>query len=536
MTFQFEIRGIVTKTCNDIVKTITSPISKMKIIWENNMNFDLLLQKLFFLTRVKVGDIAKTLKYDRTIVSKWKNGRRIPSEKNSSYIFSVMAQVFAEAIIDNGLEDNLLALCQIKVPLRNQAEVQRTIVGLFERSYYQSQSQFVLENEKQVKDSEEESNGETRIIMDLNQMRETLYADFTKLLASTSKDLNIYSTISVNDLVFLMNKFVSKINFVEKRTITFHIAIDKQQLMQMKENDFYVFAVEFLKSSYFEIKAYIYEDMFLDEFLYFKDVALGWLTYSKTGLFSLNITTLKDQYDLIFKKNSKIFDDKFQIVKQSFMAPDDNEWSKETPKGIKIIFSGFFSSYFFPSDFATNFLTRDISLIDASYEEFEKIFFKNEIYAIITKTAVKHFIKTGRIQVGGKMVVLPMKYRIYILKRALIVLSAKPKVNIYLLDDENDLGINEINVSFLMTDESLSFFKDLETASNPSGKRYAIVQPELVDAFLDIVPNIIHQLEPFRLRTNELVILGHIIKWLENVPESVATKLFNTFFENLFRK
>lgn len=106
----------------------------------------------------------------------------------------------------------------------------------------------------------------------------------------------------------------------------------------------------------------------------------------------------------------------------------------------------------------------------------------------------------------------------------------------YLLDDENDDMINEVNVSFLMTDESLSFFKDIETTSNTNGKRYAIEQPELVNAFLETVPDIISRIEPFRVRTKELAILGKIIKWLENIPETIVTKVFNAYFERLFRK
>lgn len=508
----------------------------MVLIWENTMNFDLLLQKLFLLTRVKIGDVAKKLNYDRTIVSKWKNGQRIPSERNSDHIFSEMAQPFAKAIVDKGLEEELRALCKVNVTLRNQAEVRKTLIGLLEQAYYQSQSLLSIESDKQVKDTDNKRDGETTVIIDPGEMRRILYADFTKLLASTSKDVDIYSTISINDLIFLMDKFVSKINFVEERTITFHIAIEKQQLMNLEENDFYVFAIEFLKSSYFEIKVYIYEELSLDEFLYFKDAGLGWLTYSKTGLFSLNITTVKEQYDTIFQGNAAAFDDQLQVVKQSEVPFNDDEWSKETPKGIKIIFSGFFSSYFFPKNALVNFENQDMRLLEASYQEFEQNFFKNEIYAIITRTAVKHFIKTGHIQVGGKIVVLPMKYRIYILKRTLVVLSAKPRVNVYLLDDENDDMINEVNVSFLMTDESLSFFKDIETTSNTNGKRYAIEQPELVNAFLETVPDIISRIEPFRVRTKELAILGKIIKWLENIPETIVTKVFNAYFERLFRK
>lgn len=264
------------------------------------MNFQTAIQLLCQLTQIKVADLAQVINYDRTIVSKWKNGQRLPSRKNYKMILKQWAHCFAQVIVTEQKEEQLKDLCHVQTTLRNKSEVAEAIAGILELAYFQSEIEFET---KVALDEDHQSfviSSITAMEADQEQVAEFLKEKFLDRLARKEGDVHMYSTVTLAMLIEDLLSTLKHVAFKKKRKVILNLAVKKSELWGLTKSSFFSFAKLLMTSSNIDIRIYMYQDQDPDEFFYIFDDCVTWVVYTKSGTPSLIYSHSKQLRERLF--------------------------------------------------------------------------------------------------------------------------------------------------------------------------------------------------------------------------------------------
>lgn len=103
------------------------------------MLFHILLNQLIDITAISKKDLAQTIGYHNSYISKWTSGSRLPSTKGSTELLQQMSEIFAKAIDEKDLRHKLEALSEHPVLLTDYDTIRNVIFSLLDDSFAESQ-------------------------------------------------------------------------------------------------------------------------------------------------------------------------------------------------------------------------------------------------------------------------------------------------------------------------------------------------------------------------------------------------------------
>ena len=491
------------------------------------MNFQTAIQILCQLTQIKVADLAQAINYDRSIVSKWKNGQRLLSRKNYKRIIRQLSYCFTKVIVAEQIEDQLKGLCQVQVTLRNKVEVQETIADILELAYYQSETEFETKGTYDEDFQSFVAAAITEVVTDIRKMTEFCKEQFLDRIAKSDEDVDIYSTVNLSMLVEVLLSTLKHVAFKKNRKVVLHVAVKQNDLLELTNHSFYLFTKLMLTSSYIDIQLYMYQDQPLDEFLYISGDCIGWVMTTKSGMPSLIYSQSQQLGQYLFDQNASVFNSATNLVEVFDHKQEGDNIYPMTLPSKKFLLSGFISDYFFPKavlDYIKGNLETPVTVqsakqLDEFYEEWEQKVFANDFHLVITKVAFIHFIRTGHIQVDGQLFKIPHTYKIYLLRRFWNDILSKERMHVYIIDNEEQGdSTSQMNVSILFTESSVSYFKDIENTGHQMYRQYSIRQPVIVKDLYGKMDSFVQTFEQNKLVVKDFKKVNGFIDGLEMSP------------------
>lgn len=507
------------------------------------MNFQTAIQLLCQLTQIKVANLASAINYDRSIVSKWKNGQRLPSRKNYKEIINQLSHCFTQVIVAEQIEEQLKGLCQVKVTLRNANEVRKAVSDILELAYYQSELEFESQGSVDEDFHSFIASSVTEVVTDRGKMTEFCVEQFLNKIAKIEGDVNLYSTVSLTMLVTVLLSSLTHVAYAKNRVVTLHMAIKQSELLGLSEEEFYFFSKLMLTSSYLDIRVYVYQNENPDDFFYIAGDCIGWVVTTKSGMPSLIYSNSKQLGEHLFEQNRSVFDEVNNLVDTGEDTRDENSLLPIIPNSKKYLLTGYICDFLVPETILTyideheeNQVDSQVKqILDRMYSRWEDRVFQQDIYLVIPRIALIHFIRTGHVQVDGRIMTIPISYRVYMLKKFWKNILLKKQFHFYIIDDEEQNSLGQINVSILIADGIAIYSKDLENTRVQSYQKHAIKQHDLLKDLYEEMESFFKIFEGQEVSAKDFGKIPELVEFLAEFS-SIDLDGISTFFSHHLNK
>lgn len=363
-------------------------------------DFSEILQYLIDLTGCKIKDIAAELRYDNSYISKWVNNKNIPSPKISADTIDQLSDFFAKLVIDKGLEDGLIGLTEIKVPIYGEGNKKLIILSSLEDSYY-------LSLKKRQMDTSIETEKETDTYTNKKDICEVSMELIKKYVALSREKLVFYTNLDLFD-----NKNQNLANF--SLFITKGIEIEFKWLRhyyskEMNAEELYEIYDLATRAMFVNSEIYYTEDDSYPPFIYLKGAIALSFTVNNEGevlmlTHSRNDNVLKQYDDIcdhLFRREQLVERTRdsstFELEMISEALFDDNK---------VYIHDAFLQGYFVPDHIlekvvARNNLTeRDKSLLLRIRRAYQHLFSTTSIRLMLFKQALKKNLEDSKVYLG----------------------------------------------------------------------------------------------------------------------------------------
>ncbi len=151
------------------------------------MNFSTRLRALLESGNLKMKSLGSYLNYDLSYISKWVNGKCLPSQKIADQILRRMTKFFVSNLMIEDVEETIFSITGRKVPIDTESRFEKIIYSILEDGYYYSL----------IQEESKEPNTEGALI--INSKTEEIVRDIgiilKKYIATAEQDIEIYCTI-----------------------------------------------------------------------------------------------------------------------------------------------------------------------------------------------------------------------------------------------------------------------------------------------------------------------------------------------------
>lgn len=161
------------------------------------MKFADVLRELLAISNIKLKDLAASLNYDNSYISKWVNDHHLPNLNLEKNLIPNLSSMISREIYRLGTQDQLLKFTERNLPVYSYPFVRYFVYSLLEDSYYQSY--FEKNQTSRVLEGNHVYIGFENI---LNKAAELIQ----KASLQSKIQLNIYSNVELTDLIFSQDR------------------------------------------------------------------------------------------------------------------------------------------------------------------------------------------------------------------------------------------------------------------------------------------------------------------------------------------
>ena len=268
--------------------------------------FGALLKNLMDITNTKSKEISSITLYDPSYVSKWINGKTLPSKEDIDLVIEGLSKYFCNKISELGKETEFSHLWN-KYPTFNKKTLLYTIMNLFYKSYYKSNGLKISE----IKD------GADLICEPTNVFRQSVKYTCQQLILNNDKEVDLYVCVNILDMFskgdidsYVFNRDVGK-------SLNVNMMFKKLDFRNWRDNKYSYISILFSFLMY-NTNIYYEGDFYDDSFVYFKDNGLISYKIDRDG-FAYCMKIIENDY--ILNKMKYIcqsqFNDKNLVYKSS---------------------------------------------------------------------------------------------------------------------------------------------------------------------------------------------------------------------------
>lgn len=442
-------------------------------------DFGSILKEIIEFTEVKYVRIATALEYDSSYISKWCNGKRLPSLNNSKYIIKKLSEFFSLELQSNGTIEEFNRRFGIKSDNNSKEILIGNIRELLTDAYLNS-----------INKKEENSDNDIKFIED--RLFEFIYKRLDKVINESNENIEILCTDNI--FAYFSDKLESKLNDnnIKDIDVDFKLGIESKNicninnlrrlshvLSRMINCSFTIYDNKEFK----HLNRLIVKGKFAVIFSYNKDSNYG------VGIYTTNLKNVENLYNdtvNFFAKRNMI------IEPVSAKEIDNMDYVVDFYRGTNF--------NIISNDGFQNFLTNEI--IDGLISKKKKVlkehilktlektelimedFFsvKNNINIIIIKSRLLDYIKNGRISLGEIDYYLSWEEREIHIKNIIEKLREFKNINVILIDDSMlKFETNNIFKLSLFSNEDKAFLvKCGEDLKNSNTSYYKVLDREII--------------------------------------------------------
>ncbi|MDO5708392.1 MAG: helix-turn-helix transcriptional regulator [Andreesenia angusta] len=430
------------------------------------MDFSTRLKELIKLGNIKMKDLAEYLCYDISYISKWVNGKMIPSEKIAEEIIDKMASYLAGRLIYLQKEDNIRKMTKRSFKIDSEYRMYKIIYSLLEDSYFLSTNQ---------KGGSDESN---QSILSIEQEEEDIVEiislQIKKAIALSNEDVKIYCTLGKLRIVKeVLNKFG-----------TFFITKNIKVILKciVDENDYEIFKHIELESTYdllsniafFNLEIYVKTICPFSGFIYIKDYSVTNYHLNLQGdpitCITTNNKNVLKQYDDICEA---VFRDKNLMMKSrdKYLFQDRiDEYFIAKELDQIIIYLSYIEGFFLSKELLEKLLirynieAREAQALRSIRNSYESIFNRDNIKFIIniSRKSLIRGIRQKKLILSDRVFMLTdQEYEEYIDSVEKVLIKYNNKLKLSILEDRTfPIKIYEYGLSIIATKSYVFLKKD----------------------------------------------------------------------------
>ncbi|MFM9413839.1 helix-turn-helix domain-containing protein [Peptococcus simiae] len=225
------------------------------------MEYAKLLKWLIDVSDQKLQDIANLLFYDFSYISKWINGKSIPSISSVSAIHNELASLFSSILFNSDKKDTLSAVLAKNANYSTQSMLNKSLYNGLTAAYFET---YRKSNVPPLETSEDH-----QVIVGKKKIAGFLYALFAADL--DLEHIEVFSTLPTNQSITLLDWFDQLWLFGLKAPVTLNLLVDAlPQAPEQEDLLCYIKALGLL--SYYDLNIFTYTDTQTDSpYLYVKN-------------------------------------------------------------------------------------------------------------------------------------------------------------------------------------------------------------------------------------------------------------------------
>lgn len=253
------------------------------------MDFSVRLKKLLDAGNLKMKDLGLYLSYDLSYISKWVNGKCLPSTKTAEETLEKMAKFFAINLYQTDGQKVIKEISGRDVMIDRLARAEKLIQSILVDGYYYSLSK------------EEEIEFDSESLMRLNGRKDEIVSDISKELkkyiATSEEDMIMYFSIGklrfFTDLIKEFNTFL----WAKKHSVKLKFIISPDCYKQVVDSGIAL------------LHLLIDTVIFLDMDLVVADISSdnGYIYVKNKGFFDLRFNTAGEAVSMIHSVNTELF-------------------------------------------------------------------------------------------------------------------------------------------------------------------------------------------------------------------------------------
>lgn len=206
------------------------------------------------MTRTKSLDLAIHLGYDNTYISKWSNGKRLPSKPSVANTLERMSEFFAQEIADKQLYERLQRVYPLHFD-RDYESVQKIILSFLQEGYRKSEEQRIREKNKDVEPYAR--NG--TIISGRREILEFFLQELYKHIALARNDVSLYATLNLFDILDINELRALRMHLEYNISLRLNILVDAERLQMAGAKQLLDMAMFFARAPF--IRAELFEKL-----------------------------------------------------------------------------------------------------------------------------------------------------------------------------------------------------------------------------------------------------------------------------------
>lgn len=479
------------------------------------MKYHELLTKFISLSELKVKDIASELNYDNSYVSKWINGKNIPSLKSYCEINLKLSYLFAPAIFMNDNAEKVYVLSEKKVPV-TLSTLRYTIHGLLQDAYFKSAGDFNI-NGLQLKERE--------VFIGQDEILENLQRITSQVFANLTEPLHV---ITSSDYIFTLT-FGNHMRYICYTTrsipVKYTIIVNTASIQNLLTS-FTAFLNLTLQFGYYKLEVFFTDDKLESHTTLFGDDAI---LFFELDINREPILMLASNNKWLMDHNKKTLLPYYE--KQRSVVCSTNDYDTEiyalkkliNPDNGLIMYLSSFSCHLLPEETLKKLFIKH----NISEHQIEKFYKTRDLYFMLinsmkTKVILSEMqmfdVATNRnVDFCGKEIKLTRGEMSEYISSLKVISEENDSVEYY-FDRTMDKSINfgSLRVSFIASNELVYFVRDSSTVDELTMRYVIYDHPIITETFIKYMNNQFEKNEFEKIESDELPSLFERVEIFNN--------------------
>ncbi len=439
------------------------------------------LKNLVKFTNIKLSSLANITGYDVSYVSKWCNQSKLPSTRISLAVNAKLSKTFADEILDQNEFENFCNEFELETSTEN---LQDCINSMLKNAY-----KLTLEDKN--KKTSDKLKLQTDVFIGQNEISNFVNTAFYDLVFSNSEPVEILCTMDISKLNFILSQNQKEICLKPNATITANVGLNldtlgEKELLQVYYiiNRFHHISFNFFNNSNFKE----------NNLIVIKNKAAIMASINSNGHFEMiSVITDPEKVERVFANTSTLFK-----INHLLILPMSSR---------EMIMDGYRSNFYALNNYQI-FLAKGFeyllppnlidSLVKAAYEQgynsvtekilrklvstWEDLFNHETLDFFMMKTDLIKYIEDGEFYCTDVVYRMSVEERKAHIQRVIEICELNPKINFYIIDDENLSYPNKYAFFSLYSNHNKLFLKNTKSFYDSKGPQfYGILNESLIE-------------------------------------------------------
>lgn len=444
-------------------------------------NYGATLKHLIRFTNFKLNSIANITGYDVSYISKWCNQSKLPSAKTFMAIDSKLSKIFADEILNLDLFDDFCSEFEIDTtPIQLQNCINLLLKNAFKAT---------LESED--KKTSQKLKNQTEVLIGQNDISSFISSTFYELIMNSIEPVEILCTMDVSRLVSFLNYNTSNVSLKPTSQIFAKVGLNLDTMDDKALLNLYYFINK-------------YHNIFFDFFnnATFKESNLIVVKNKMAILASLNSSGSFEMLSVItdLEKVDSIFTNTASLFRMNHLLV--------LPMTSKEMIMGGYRSNFYALNNYQIFLAKGFeyllplnlidSVVKAAYEQgydgtmekmlrkllalWEELFNYETLDFFMMKTDLIKYLEDGEFYCTDIIYRMSTEERVAHIERVIEICDLNPKINFYIIEDENISYPNKYALFSIYNNNSKLFLKNTKSFYDSIGPQfYGVLNERLIE-------------------------------------------------------